>query len=142
MMAQQISDSDRALFAKLADYLIPAYGKMPSASSVEVQGDLLDKVMDARPDLLEGFKRGLAACQSGEPSAALNALLRADAAAFQALSLTASGGYYMADEVRKQLGYPGQEGGAYDPHETPEYLTNGMIERVVRRGLLYRSTPR
>lgn len=142
MMAQQISDSDRALFAKLADYLIPAYGKMPSASAVEVQGDLLDKVLDARPDLLEGFKRGLAACGSGETGPQLNALMKEDGEAFHAVSLAASGAYYMADEVRKQLGYPGQEGGAYDPHETPEYLTNGMVERVVRRGSLYRPTPR
>ncbi len=139
-MTATLSQSERLLFRSLADYLIPASGKMPAASSVGVHEDLLDRVLAARPDLVDGLKRGLVACQTGAADEALNALMKADESAFQAISLTASGGYYMAAEVRENLGYPGQGEAPYDPHETPAYLTNGMIERVVRRGSIYRPT--
>lgn len=140
MMTATLSQSERLLFKSLADYLIPASGKMPAASRVGVHEDLLDRVLAARPDLVDGLKRGLAACQAGTASEALNALMKTDESAFQAISLAASGGYYMATEVRAQLGYPGQGEAPYDAHETPVYLTNGMIERVVRRGGIYRPT--
>lgn len=142
MMTASLSQSERLLFKSLADYLIPASGKMPAASSVGVHEDLLDRVLAARPDLGDGLKRGLAACQTGTAGEALNALMKSDESAFQAISLAASGGYYMAAEVREELGYPGQGEAPYDPLETPAYLTNGMIERVVRRGSLYRPTAR
>jgi len=139
-MAGQVTDEERQRFRTLADYLIPAHGKLPSAGSVGVHQDLLDTVLDARPDLVEAFKRGIAACADEPPGPALNSLMQEDEAAFGAVSLAASGGYYMAPTVRQAIGYPGQGNNPYDPHETPEYLTNGMIERVVRRGPLYRPT--
>ena len=54
----------------------------------------------------------------------------------------ATGGYLMSETVREAMGYPGQEPAPYDPHETPEYMTNGMLERVTLRGPIYRPTPR
>ena len=56
-------------------------------------------------------------------------------------SLTASGGYYMSPRVREILGYPGQEAVPYDPHAVADYLTDHMLERVARRGPIYRETP-
>ncbi len=141
-MTARISDDERGLFKSLADYLIPASGKMPAASAVGVHEHLLDRVLEARPDLIEGLLRGLAACRSEPAGLALNALMKADEAAFQAVSLAASGAYYMSEEVRQKLGYPGQGNAPYDPQETPSYLINGMIERVVRRGSIYRPTPK
>ena len=138
----QPSDQDRATFAALADRLIPAWGRMPAASSAKVEGELLDLVLRVRPDIVEGVRRALAACAGKDPSQAINALHSADAEAFGALSLAITGAYYMADDVWKQLGYPGQDGATYDPHATPDYLTDGTLERVVRRGPLYRPTPR
>jgi hypothetical protein len=54
-----VSESDRAVFARVADYLIPEGEGMPAASQVGVPGDLLDAVLAARPDLVEPFLRGL-----------------------------------------------------------------------------------
>ncbi len=141
-MAARLSDDERAWFKSLADYLIPAAGKMPAASAVGVHEGLLDRTLEARPDLVEDLKRGIASTAGKPVGPTLNALMKEDEAAFQAISLAASGGYYMAPDVRERLGYPGQGEAAYDPHETPEYLTNGMIERVARRGPLYRPTPK
>ena len=137
-----LNDADRAKFAAIADRLLPAFGKMPAASAVAVQDAMLDVALQARPDLVDDFARGLAACSAEAPSDSLNALFRQDHAAFNAVNLVAVAAYYMTDEVRRLIGYPGQESPPYDPHETPAYLVDGTLERVVRRGPLYRPTPR
>lgn len=137
-----IGEADRVKFAAVADRLLPAFGKMPAASAVNVQHAMLDLALQARPDLAEDFARGLAACSAAAPSELINALFRQDHAAFNAVNLVAVAAYYMTDEVRRLIGYPGQESPPYDPHETPDYLVDGTLERVVRRGSLYRPTPR
>lgn len=138
----QLTEQQRTRFAALADRLLPAWQKMPSASTVHVHREMLDLALQARPDLAEDFARGLSACIEGEPSEAINRLFRTDQAAFNALNLLATAAYYMTDDVRTLIGYPGQESAPYDPHETPDYLTDGTLERVVRRGPIYRPTPR
>ncbi len=132
----------RGVFKKLADVLIPAHGKMPAASAVGVHEGLLDDVLKHRPDIRDDLLRALTAAQGREPPAVANNLLRQDAAAFNALGLAVSGAYYMSPRVRELLGYPGQESVTYDPYATPNYLTDGMLERVVARGPIYRPTPR
>jgi hypothetical protein len=132
----------RGVFKKLADVLIPAHGKMPAASAVGVHEGLLADVLKHRPDIREDLLRALTAAQGREPRAAANNLLREDAAAFNALGLAVSGAYYMSPRIRELLGYPGQESVTYDPYATPNYLTDGMLERVVARGPIYRPTPR
>lgn len=136
-----LTPDQRAAFGAIADYLIPACKGLPAATAVGVHEGMVDAVLGYRPDIAEAFFRGLAAVDRGDLSASLNALFRADADAFNALGLAASGGYYMTAEVREILGYPGQESLTYDAHATPDYLTDHMLERVVRRGPLYRPTP-
>jgi hypothetical protein len=136
------TDADRSVFARLADALIPAWKALPAASAVGVHKDLLDAVLAARPDLTDGVKQTIEYARQRETSAALNGLYRDNRSAFDALALAATGGYYMAEGVRTILGYPGQESPPYDPFETPNYLLDGSLERVTRRGAIYRSTPR
>lgn len=136
------TEQDRATFAALADRLVPAWGKMPAASAVGVQNELLDLVIRVRPDIVEDLQRAIATCSGKDASEAINALFLTDTAGFNALSLAVTGAYYMADEVWKLVGYPGQDGQTYDPHETPDYLLDGTLERVARRGSFYRPTPR
>lgn len=137
-----LTEAQRVRFAALADRLLPAWGSMPAASAVKVHREMLDLALQSRPDLAGEFARGLAACANGEPSEAINRLFRTDHTAFNAVNLVATAAYYMTDEVRARLGYPGQENAPYDPHETPAYLVDGTLERVVRRGPIYRPTPR
>ena len=138
----KLNDEDRATFAKIADHLIPEYGNKPAASAVNVHLDLLDKVLAVRPDIATDFLRGVRACADKDLSEALNAVNKDDRAAFDAITLAATGGYLMSEKVREAMGYPGQEPAPYDPHQTPEYMTNGMLERVTMRGPIYRPTPR
>ena len=60
--------------------------------------------------------------------------------AFGALTTVTTGGYMMTDEARAAVGYPGQDAATYDVDETPEYVSNGMLDRVIRRGPIYRDT--
>jgi len=141
-MAAKLTDEGRAAFAGLADLLIPEHKKMPAASTTGVAGPLLDEVLRLRPDLVEDFMRGIEAITGEKSGEAANALYKQDEAAFNALSLVASAAYYMTPQAREALGYPGQESLTYDAHAVPDYMTDGMIERVTRRGAIYKPTPR
>jgi hypothetical protein len=141
MMARQLTNDDRILFGAFADHLIPAYKKMPKATDVGVAADLLDAVLGFRPDLREGFFRGLDAIRDLPAAEAAERLFKSDNPTFEILGLVASGGYYMAPEVRDLMGYPGQESLSYDPHAPQDYVTSGLLDRVVKRGPIYVATP-
>lgn len=139
----QITDTRRATFAGIADVLIPAFEGMPSASSVEVHGKMLDHVVSLRPDLVENLLRGLDAAAGKAPDVAANDLNKTDPAALSAIGLAASAGYYMTPQVRALIGYPGQQSRPVaDPDATPEYVSNGMLQQVVDRGPIFRPTPK
>lgn len=137
-----LSEADRELFGKFADFLVPAYKKMPSASAVGVHKAILDDVLRFRPDLVENFHRGLSQIKADDINGSINSLFKDDPTAFGALSLAVSGGYYMSPEVRSALGYPGQESLTYDPYEVPDFMIDGLLERVVKRGPTYKPTPK
>lgn len=141
MSSKKLTPDLREAFAAVADLLIPAYKKYPSATSVGVHEKMLDDVLNFRPDIVDAFLRGLAAIDTANLSASVNTLYKDDPDAFGAISLAASGGYYMTPKVREILGYPGQESMTYNAHEVPDFLINQQLENVVRRGPLYRSTP-
>ena len=96
-----LSTEQRAAFAAVADLLIPAYKKYPSATSVGVHEKMLDDVLGFRPDIVDAFMRGVAAIDVGDLSASVNTVYKADPDAFNALSLAASGGYYSTPEVTR-----------------------------------------
>lgn len=141
-MSQQskLTPEQRATFAGLAGLLIPRHGRMPAITELAEYDSLLDRVLGYRPDIVDDLIRGLTAAEGQDASEAANRISQNDAAAFNAISLAASACYYLSDEVRELVGYPGQDKSLYDPDETPVYLTNGMIERVMRRGPIYRTT--
>lgn len=136
----KFSDDLRTTYAQLADYLIPEYNGKPSASSVGVHLEMLDEVMRIRPDLEDGFLRAITFCEGKDLSSGLNGLAKEDGDAFTALTTVTTGGYMMTDEAREAVGYPGQDSSEYDPYQTPEYVTNGMLQRVIERGPVYRDT--
>ncbi len=137
-----VSDSHRATFAGLADVLIPEAEGMPSATQVEVHGDILDRVVELRPDLREAFFRGLNKAAGQDPTEAAHALNREDAEALGAIGLLASAAYYIQPKVRQLIGYPGQENRPVDADSEPEYVANGMLKVVTDRGPIYRPTPK
>jgi hypothetical protein len=141
-MSAIVTPEQRSTFAGIADYLIPNAEGMPSASEVDVHGAILDRVLTLRTDLQEPFLRGLNSCAGASPAEAANALNRSDPAAMSAVGLVASAAYYMMPKVRSLIGYPGQESRPEsDPDAPPPYVTNGMLQKVIDRGPIFKPTP-
>lgn len=141
-MSKIIDDDLRAAFIAIADVLIPEDAGMPAASRADVGGPVLDRILSLRDDLKEPFFRGLHAVTGIEPAAAAKALNTDDPIALATIGLVASAAYYMSPEIRQLIGYPGQEKRSFDADATPEYVTNGMLQVVIDRGPIYRSTPK
>ena len=49
--------------------------------------------------------------------------------------------YYLHPEVQRRLGYAGQTGVEVVADSYPEYVHEGLLERVYERGPIYRPTP-
>jgi hypothetical protein len=137
-----LTSEQRAQFAQIADILIPAYREMPSASSIGVHEELLDTVLIHRPELLEDICRGLKAIEIDCDKATVQGLYKADTSAFDAISLAASAAYYMSESTWKKLNYPGQENAPFDIESPRAYDEEGLLDKVLARGPMYRPTPK
>lgn len=131
----------RARLARIADVLVPTDGEMPAASTVGIAGDLLDKALQARPDLAADCRRAVAGCADPPSPEALEQLAEADSAGFSALMVLVLGGYYLSAEVRKLLHYAGQEALRIDIGELPAYIEEELLDEVIDRGPIYRTIP-
>lgn len=139
---KNISARLRSHFAAIADALIPAFGQLPKASDVGIAEGLLDHVLAVRPDLTDAFIRGLEATVGLGSREAAEFLSRSDAESFDAISTIAAGGYFLDEQVRHLIGYPGQESVSTEaPYALPSYATDGTLRRVYDRGPIYRPTP-
>ena len=141
LRAEGFEDALRDRLERIADVLVPAYGDMPAASSVGITGDLLNKALRARPDLVADCRRAVTACADPPSPEALEQLGEADPDGFSALMVLVLGGYYMSAEVRKLLHYAGQEALTIDIGELPAYIEEGLLDEVIDRGPIYRTTP-
>lgn len=133
-----VSDQLRSWLEPIADLLIPADATMPSASSVEIAGRQLDRVLAARPDLLADLNRAWVLTAEEEAADAIESLRALDAAAFDAVRIVVAGGYYIHPDVRELLGYTGQLPNVVRVDMIPEYVEEGLLERVMERGPIFR----
>lgn len=136
--APVLTAQERAQLAALADILIPEAHGMPSASRAQVPTRWADDTLRLRPEMLPVLQRALSSAQDDDPSSGLRRLAAEDLEAFEVLGAVVAGSYYMSPEVRRLIGYPGQEARAL-VDDTDQYLD--MLERVVDRGPVYRPTP-
>ena len=104
-----MTPEQRSTLARLADVLIPASGGMPTASAIDVAGRQLDIVLHSRPDLAASLPLILDHAAGREPLEAIGMLERERPDDLALLLQAVAGGYYMHDEVRRLLGYTGQE---------------------------------
>jgi hypothetical protein len=133
------NQEERALLAGLADELIPAGDGMPAASQADVAGKWLDVVLTARPDLAAALNDVLNKARHRVPSEVIADWRANDHAAFDVLVEIVPGAYFMNPEVQQAIGYSGRHPRPIDPH--PDYLDDGLLESVIRRGPIYRPTP-
>jgi len=130
----------RSVLAGLADVLIPAGDGMPSASAAAVAGQGLDQVLAAVPSLGASLADVLAAAKGREPADVVANLERTDPAAYGVLTEVVTSAYFMNPAVREAVGYAGHGPSPLDPRE--DYLEDGLLESVIKRGPIYRPTPK
>lgn len=107
--AVSLSPARRDVLRRLADAIVPAHGDLPAASEIDLAGEPTDKLLRLRPDLLPLLCGLLDDCAAAEPAglpAWLDSLLPAAKAT---LLQVVAGAYYLQPEVRRLIGYPGQE---------------------------------
>jgi hypothetical protein len=131
---------ERALLAAMADELIPMGDRMPSASQADVAGRWLDAVLAARPDLADGLKDVLTKARQQDARGLVAHLRANDPSAFEVLAEVIPNAYFMNPIVQQAIGYAGQTPRPIDPR--PDYLDDDLLESVIRRGPIYRPTPR
>jgi hypothetical protein len=132
--------AQRAVLAGLADVLIPAGDGMPSASAGTVAEEGLDQVLAAVPSLGASLADVLARAKGREPAEVVASLARTDPAAYGILTEVVTAAYFMNPEVRKAVGYAGQGPSPLDPRV--DYMEDGLLESVIKRGPIYRPTPK
>ena len=132
--------NERDLFASLADILIPAGTGQPSASEADVAGVWLDQVLAARPDLVVGLKHLLSKAKGQDPGRFVAELRTTDAQTFGVLAEIVPAAYFMNPNVQAAIGYTGQGPRPMDPY--PDYMEHGLLESVIKRGPIYRPTPK
>lgn len=131
-------DADRmAIFASVADLLIPAAHGMPSAAAV-VGEDRLRFVLDARPDLAEPLEAALRPELGPDPGARLATLERDEPDQRAALLQVIVFGYYTDADVRDRLGYPGQVAKQLYSWKVPDFVEEGLTDKVLARGPVWR----
>ena len=120
----------REWLGPIADELIPAEGTMPSATEAGVAEDLLEVVLAVRPNLEPRLRRAQDRTDRVPPEAIPALLADQDPDAYDALVETVAGAYYSAPEIRARLGYTGGRFEELPPPNEPEYVTEGLLDRV------------
>jgi hypothetical protein len=129
----------RGRLRRVADVLIPAGDGMPAASEVGVADRQLDRVLAARPDLAAPLARAVAEIDGvDDHDSWLERLRSRDPVAHGALLLVVAGGYYIDADVRRRLGYDGQQPVEVRPEIIPNYVEEGLIDPLLARGSIYR----
>jgi hypothetical protein len=135
-----LSERHRAALRTLCAVLIPERKPMPAANQIDVAGVGMDRVLESRPDLGPELARIVDMLDGDEPEAALALLERERPEDMLTLLSAVAGAYYIDPEVRRQLGYPGQEALTLDVYrDLTAYIEEGLLEPVIARGPIYRT---
>jgi len=130
----------RAVLREVASHLVPAAHGMPAAGDV-VDDRRLAFVLRARPDLVEALRAALRPELGDDPGTRL-AALAAEPESAAALQLAVVAGYYTDATVRAAIGYPGQVAKPMTAFDYPAYIEEGLIDRVLERGPIWRDPDR
>jgi len=132
--------TQRAVLAGLADVLIPAGEGMPSASAAAVAEEGLNQVLAAVPSLAASLADVLTRAKGRDPDEFIASLARIDPSGYGVLTEVVTAAYFMNPEVLKAVGYTGQGPSPLDPRV--DYMEDGLLESVIKRGPMYRPTPK
>ena len=137
----ELSQAERAHFVALAVTLMPGGEGMPAASGAESEGERRDHLLGLRPDLAQPLKEALGATKDMAPGDAIALLNNEHREWFDALSLLAAAAYFMSQDVRDALNYPGQQSRPVLPAEENDPRDAELLRAVSERGPIYRIPP-
>jgi hypothetical protein len=132
---------DRATLALLADVLIPGGADLPAASQAGVAERWLDEVGVALPEVVAPLATLLHSLGGQEPATAIAQLETDNPAGYDLLCTVVAGAYFLNPDVRRAIGYPGQQALPIQAEDPPDYAQDGLIASVIARGPIYRPTP-
>ena len=134
---EALDPAARAAFTAVAAHLIPAAHGMPSAG--DVVGDArLAFVLRARPDLAEPLQQALRPGLGDDAPSRLETLAREAPDLLGVLHQVIVFGYYTDKGVRDLLGYPGQEAKTLYSWKVPDFIEEGLTDKVLARGPVWR----
>ena len=110
---------------------------MPAAGGV-VDAARIAFVLNARPDLRVPLVAALRPELGNDPAKRLAALAADEPDNLGALQLVIVGGYYTDKTVKELIGYNGQEAIEVKSWLLPQYLEEGLIDRVLANGPVWR----
>ncbi len=126
----ELSGTDRQVLADLADAMMPTDGRMPQPSSLDIGGALLDRVLAARPDLVEPLQAAIA-----DPGALraqiLERVISIDKSAERAVTSALSNAYYLSPVVRAVIGFDSSNPTPVRPEGYPDYLAEGLLDHLL-----------
>jgi hypothetical protein len=107
--AVKMTPEQRNVLATLAEEIIPAAHGMPSAGETDLAHRGVDIVLKFRPDLLSPLAQALEIASEYDGPATAENLEQAHPEAFERLLQVLFGAYYLHSEVRRRIGYDGQQ---------------------------------
>lgn len=131
----------RATLNAVGDELIPRSDTMPSASDVDVGGELIDLVLRSRDDLADQLATLLDELSDAPPRDALAELGCRTPERLGLIRFIVAGAYLMDQRVCDLIGYSGQEPRQVDPYDYVALVESGLLDPVVARGPIYRPSP-
>jgi hypothetical protein len=137
-----LTDEERRALLAIADVLIPASGELPAASSAPDFERWLDRALASRPEAFDDITAiATQLVNSEDLSGAVRELAAERPDAFQPVSAVLAGAYLMVPDVRKAIGYPGQERKHPRFDEAAEEIMDGILDPVIERGAIYTPAP-
>ncbi|MGP1358060.1 hypothetical protein [Roseicyclus sp.] len=132
-----LTREERARLAALARIMIPGGAGQPGAADLRLQDTPVEEVLRIDSSRLAPLRRFLALKGETDDLPAIEALAQRDPEGFGALSIVLANAYFMQPEVRRAIGYPGQE--ARDSSVGLNAEDMELVSDVTRRGAVYRT---
>lgn len=124
---RSLRPDERSQLRSLAMRLIPAADGMPSAAEVDVASRLADRVLRARPDLVQPLCDALATTATIDVSDEELATDRR----FAPIRYVVAAAYYLDPGVRGALGYDPERVAPVQALEYPAYLEEGLLDHLL-----------
>lgn len=139
-MTESIGTSERELFGRYADQVIPPAPGFPAPSEIGVHADGLDRLAKVRPALAQQLADALSTAAT-EGFADIMAVRSEYPDVFVPIATSAAGIYLTEKQIMDAYGYPGRpELNVGDPYERiPEY--ERLTEPVRKLGFIWNATP-